>query len=181
LDLDDDRFGFARIEGGHTAVEDLAAVNPNVKGGDRVYTQNCGNCVAAFEMRMRGFDVEAAGRLGMKVGEWMELFEGFQLLHLKGRTVYEIGAEFDKVASTWGDGARGTVFGKWSDSLYDEGHFFSFEVVRGKVVFVDSQYGDFDVDYLSKMLPESVKYGRIDNLRASDKIKDACLNKKRSG
>jgi len=170
LDLDDDRFGFARIEGEHTAVEDLAAVNPNVKGGDRMYTQNCGNCVVAYEVRRRGYDVEAAAGNLVWIDEIHELFEGFQPLTLKGQTLNEINEEFEAVAKTWGDGARGIISGAWLNKG-SGGHAFSLEVAGGKVMFVDGQSGVADVSgYLKRMDLTSVVYGRVDNLKLGDGV-----------
>jgi len=177
MGLDDNRFGFTRIDGEHTATGDLTAANPHYKDGGEAYRLNCSHCIVSYEMRRRGYDVVATGRTrGMDVSDWEELFEGFQPEWPKSRTLSEINVVFDAVARDWGDGARGTVYGVWS-AFPDQAHFFSFEIMNGKVVFVDGQSGRFDVGHLSLMLPETIRYGRVDNLAASDQIKNAVRNK----
>jgi hypothetical protein len=76
LDRGDDSV-FERIEGEHSLQQDLAAVNPNLGTGKPEYALNCGDCIVAYEMRRRGFDVEAMPRKWMHINEWKGLFEGF--------------------------------------------------------------------------------------------------------
>lgn len=43
-----------------SADENQAATNPNYDSYDKDYTENCIKCTATYELRMRGYDVEAA-------------------------------------------------------------------------------------------------------------------------
>jgi len=47
-----------KIEGPHSALEDSENTNPNYKTGAE-FQLNCQKCVPAYEMRRRGYDVEA--------------------------------------------------------------------------------------------------------------------------
>lgn len=44
----------------HTAAEDMAEINENYSRYDKSYSLNCANCTTAYELRCRGYDVEAA-------------------------------------------------------------------------------------------------------------------------
>jgi len=164
---------FGLIEGEHSIQQDLAAVNPKFRDGRDEYTLNCGNCTAAYELRRRGLDVEAKPRILMRTDEWADLFEGFQQQKPTSRTKVKAIVEIEQNALSWGEGARGTVFGKWDDN--DKvGHFFSVEVSGGKVLFVDSQSNRADVKrYLNMMKPSSLIFGRLDNLGPNSSILNA--------
>jgi hypothetical protein len=157
------------IEGDHTIQADLEAVNPNY-GKEADYNENCGNCIAAFEMRRRGFDVEANPRMAMPIKEWLDMFEEFKALKPASESKVGVLDILTREISSWGEGARGTIYGVW-DWRENYGHFFSVEVCKGKVMFVDSQDGKSDVAwYFDRMKPDSIIYGRLDNLSPSENI-----------
>jgi hypothetical protein len=166
-----------RIEGGHTVRADLEAVNPNY-GKHADYNENCGNCVAAFEMRRRGYDVEANPRMAMPLKNWLDMFEGFKPLKPaadEGKA--GVPDELTREIISWGEGARGTVYGVW-DWRENYGHFFSVEVRDGKALFVDPQNGNEDAAwYFGKMKPGSIIYGRLDDLKPGTNISKACKEK----
>jgi len=170
-----DALDFKRIAGKHSIRQDLAAVNPK-HGTDDGYEYNCGNCVAAYELRRRGLDVEAQPRKRMPIDEWAGLFVGFQQ---QRPTLPMTADDIDIVQSieldiilSWGDGARGTVYGV--PIGYDIGHFFSVEVSDGTVMFVDSQTNKLDVRrYFDHLDKSSIVYGRLDNLEPDSTIINA--------
>jgi hypothetical protein len=163
------------IEGDHTIKTDSSAVNPNYLKGVE-YRENCGNCIVAYELRRRGFDVEANPRRFMSVKDWETMFEEFKPLKPTSSDKAGIIDELIREISSWGEGARGTVFGEWDGR--DIGHFFSFEVYKGKVMFIDSQKGKDDcIGYLNKMKPSSIIYGRLDNLKPSENSKNTIINR----
>ena len=45
-----------------TAMEDMSKINELYDPSDDMYSRNCANCSAAYELRRRGYDVEAAPR-----------------------------------------------------------------------------------------------------------------------
>jgi hypothetical protein len=169
--LDSMGLDFGQIEGEHSIQQDLAAVNP--KYGTSVgHSLNCGNCTAAYELRRRGIDVEARPREWMRPDEWAGMFEDFQQQKPTSRTKVKVVEELEQKILSWGDGARGTIFGNWDRK--DVGHFFSVEVSGGKVMFVDSQSNKADVKrYFNMMKPSSIVYGRLDNLRPNSSILNA--------
>jgi len=170
--LDNMDAGFGQIDGAHGIRQDLAAVNPKYGTGTREYTLNCGNCTAAYELRRRGIDVEAKPQEWMLPDEWAGMFEGFSHQTLTSRTRAGAVDEIERNVLSWGEGARGTIFGIPAGQT--RGHFFSVEVSEGKALFVDSQIGRADVRwYLEEMTPSSIIYGRLDNLEPTDSIINA--------
>jgi hypothetical protein len=162
-----------RIDGEHTIQDDLKAVNDAAK-----HEYNCGNCAFAYELRRRGFDVEAMPRMGMMSREWLEMFEGFKPLMPESGDAGGLIEELAGEISAWGAGARGTVIGRFN-SRNGRGHIFSFEVdVGGKVMFVDAQNNAYNAaGYFFAMDPSSIRYGRLDNLRPSADIRRVVRNR----
>jgi len=166
---------FKLIEGEHSIPQDLKDVNPKYGTGAKEYTHNCGNCVAAYELRRRGIDVEAQPRVLMKQSEWISLFEGFSPQKPTSRTKAKAAEELEQKVLSWGEGARGTIFGIIPITKKRElGHFFSVEVSEGKVRFVDSQNNMADVKrYFDVLKPSTIVFGRLDNLEPNASIINA--------
>ena len=171
--LDNEHFGFARIEGEHTRQADTAAVNPKYEAGEE-YQNNCGDCAIANELRRRGFDVEARPADGMPLSEWGQVFENFEWKRFSGATKQTVGPALKREIESWGEGARGVVFVKWDWKGEDEsGHYFSAEVSGGKAKFADSQKGlDNVASYLGEIRTKKLRFARLDNLNATDKVKE---------
>lgn len=171
----DDKKGFRKKKLSQSIEEDLKNTNPNFsKGGD--YQQNCGYCTVAYEMRRRGYDVVANSVNTIYVSEWKAMFENFKPLRPFAKRKNEIAQKISNIATSWGDGARGSIFVQWDGRKV--GHFFSFEVVGDDVRFVDAQNGKNDVLYYFEYVkPSSVMFGRVDNLKMTDEAKKACKNR----
>lgn len=59
--------------------EDIKLINPKFSIFNKNYNMNCGNCTIGFELRRRGFDVEALGNSeGMKISHLGEFFSGLK-------------------------------------------------------------------------------------------------------
>jgi len=139
-------------------------------GMSEEYNHNCGNCVAAYELRRRGLDVEAQPCEWMFPDEWANMFEGFSQQKPTSKTKDKVVEELEHKIQLWGEGARGTVCGVVIGSR-KRAHFFSVEVSGGKVMFVDSQSNTADVrQYFDGLKPWSIVYGRLDNLKPNSII-----------
>ncbi len=174
------KYNFRTIKGKHDIVQDIGTrkvptCNPNFsKGGD--FANNCGYCCTAFEMRRRGCDVIANPKNTMLVTDWLRLFENTETLELKSRSLDALLNELNAKLSSMGNGARGSLFVRWKGRQV--GHFFSWEVKDGNVLFVDAQNGNMDaVKYFNMICSDSVICVRWDNLNPTDRIKDACKNR----
>lgn len=169
------KYGFNVISGDHSFEDDVKAVNPNFSTG-REFQNNCGYCSVAYELRRRGYDVEANPKMGLYVTEWQAMFAGFKPVSVKAKRKDGAVKEMKHEISQWGDGARGSVFVVWDGRTW--GHFFSVEVVNGEVRFVDPQNGNANVEeYFKRVKPSSILYGRVDDLDLTDNVKAASKNK----
>lgn len=174
-------WGFNDIQGDHTIADDIGTAqsptcNPNfAKGGD--YTYNCGYCSATYEMRRRGFDVEAQPLHGLLVSDWKNLFTGGKAYpFMKEKRVPIVETLTKQIKGLHPDGARGSVFVQWKGSTW--GNFFSWERLGESVLFFEPLCGGIDVaEYFKRVKPESIIHMRWDNLEPSDAIKNACINK----
>lgn len=170
----DSRFGIRQIQGKHSIEDDLPLCNPNYHTGGRLYHSNCGYCSVAYDMRRRGFDVEAMPKDGLLAYEWIRLWKGFKPHGVKAKRKNTALAEMTEEIQSWGEGARGAVLVVWDGRSW--GHFFNVEVVNGKAVFTDGQNGksgEYVANYFNRVKPSAILYGRIDNLELSDKITEA--------
>lgn len=176
---------FRRIAGEHTEAQDLAAVNPSFGTRDTRWTHNCQRCVAAYEMRRRGYDVVAKPREVEKDGRpsatdrvwngWTGIFKGlsFERCNGSGR------ARCDDLMKRWGDGARAEVYVAWPRSLGGGAHVFVAENRGGRIVYVDPQSGKEDASgYFKNAQKGHTMIARIDNLDPSDLIDGCCTSRK---
>ena len=176
---------------------DLIAVNPNH------YKNNCMRCTTAFELRRRGYDVEAKDYDFEKYGaeysgaemvrEWFpkaELFYGIptskaQLEQMKkGAATSKGNVEYEKVLTnrlkSQGVGARGNIMMLFTPST---GHSMAYEVTKKGVKLYDAQtMYIYDEKEGSKYLFShclGACYSRLDNVDFDpDKISGAVQNRK---
>lgn len=161
------------------------------------YTSNCQRCIIAYEMRRRGYDVEAnkyIGRGDSIYNENLALTRAFlnfdSMTNTKryenqpnGEKYSSRGAliramEKDMVAE--GEGARFAVAWKWKNSSW--GHTINAEVIDGKVTFFDAQcnksYTAKDLINRKDIRATTLKFDRIDNLILSNRLEDLVKWKK---
>lgn len=163
--------------------QNVALTNPGYKSGKPEYTQNCQRCVAAYEMRRRGYDVIAKpamvgddGKLSNKdplYEKWKNIFHGAK---------YEFQTGFDGGKANiilrmdeWGDGAVAAVRVLWNKY---EGHVFIAERINGHVRFVDPQTGNINCEnYFTNAELGATMIARIDNLTPSSLIEECIKNR----
>lgn len=150
------------------------------------YEDNCTNATMAFEMRMRGYDVQAApmdrlDRYGYAAGRTdreidQQLAVSWQLPGgaphgrvLRGQK-FKSFKEIDREVKDWPEGGRGFVYvGK---------HVFSVVRTKGKTQFVEPQFGVgpsrvVTAEYRKKFFGDSGDQGkviRLDDLEPADGI-----------
>ncbi len=141
--------------------------NPNYGKGIE-YSINCQRCVIAYELRRRGYNVEALpyeNNDGTKY--WYKGFENQKWERLGATRVNNsIKLVKDEVKS-WGNGARGFVYVVWKGR--SSAHIFNVENHNGKVVFVDPQSKSrkswVDIDHFEGSMPSLTMVSRVDNLK----------------
>ena len=158
--------------------EDMAACNPKyLKGG--VYKNNCISCALAYDMRRRGYDVEAMPidttsvtngslpvQLGFYKGEKLETFE----VPSDDEAAMK---QFSDRILKYGDGSRGLLRIRWKNG---DGHAAIWEVSGDAVVIRDPQNNTIVnlSDYLRRA--KTFYYFRTDNLKLTDKVTEFVRN-----
>lgn len=163
--------------------ENAAKSNPAYHSGNPAYRQNCQRCVAAYEMRRRGYDVIAKPAIigaDEKLSTkdplykcWKNIFEGAKFdIH----TGFDGGkASIIDQMDTWPDGAVAEVRVMWKTS---GAHVFVAEKVNGGVRFIDPQNGDLNCEnYFTDAVIGATMIARIDNLRPTNLITECIKNR----
>ena len=151
--------------------EDMAACNPEyVKGG--VYKNNCISCALAYDMRRRGYDVEAMpidttsatnGSLPVQLG----FYKGEKLESFEVPNDPDVAAkQCTKRIHKYGDGSGGMLRIRWKNG---DGHAVVWEVDGNSVIVRDPQNNTI-VDLLDYMRrAKTFYYFRVDNLELTNK------------
>ena len=157
-----------KIEG---SVDSLRAVNPKYSSGDEAYTKNCTNCVSAYEMRKRGYNVTArpATRNHYLSKHPEEAWIGADVQKTSGTGLEDI----MNASESWPDGARAEIAVTWRGG--NRGHVFVAEKVNGGIRFYDVQSGErVSSKQFSFVEENKTTFWRIDNLEPSDRGITAC-------
>ena len=177
--------GFKTINGEHSFIDDLTAVNPNY-GKSEEYCENCSHTVPAYEMRRRGYDVVATGaknkdkykQAGMRAWGYADhatACNSGAVHFVQAKRSASIAPEIAEAITNAGDGARFEIRVGWKRG---GGHFFVGENIGGKAVFIDPQSGEHGAsveDYFASSKPSGTWYTRIDNIDLDPGImKDIC-------
>ncbi len=163
--------------------ENTRKANPAYSSKNPAYRQNCQRCVAAYEMRRRGYDVIAApaevnenGLLSRRdplYFKWDKVFSGAKFIRCQGKDGGL--ADIIKKMGLWGDGAVAEVKVQWNAT---EAHVFIAERVNGVVRFVDPQNGDVDCSsYFTRAVNGATMISRIDNLEPTTVIEQCIKNR----
>lgn len=162
--------------GDSNMLSDLKNSNPHFNES-KAYQINCQKCVPTYEMRRRGYDVEAFptySNADIVKNRWDKVFKNPQIQHTKGDPKSEI----TKALLDYGNGARMQVYVEFLDDDYS--HTFVAENVEGNIYFLDPQTsqnaGHYFIHNLIKV--GKTKYFRIDNLEPTELIKQCCKGKR---
>lgn len=168
--------------------DDLKKCNPRL-GNQKGATRNCLNCVAAMEMRARGYDVRARkrayGASEFIYGDWfngVKLYkstlspkEGEKRKQYVNRSYESLCSQIKKN----GEGSRGCVNFSY-DKAFGGGHTMYWKVENGDVNFYDGQVKkskeQTDITF-SMADPSSYTYARLDNLKVNEKITEAVISR----
>ena len=159
--------------------EAVKGANPfyNTSGAQGDFSENCQRCVAAYELRRRGYDVVAlptyAGDELPSGGKWMGAFQGAKAISVGSTNPKTAQANLEKEMKSYGNGARGIV--------RIPGHVFNCENVNGKIRYVDAQTGTiYNSNNVFSRLGKSaasVELVRTDNLKLSDRARKSVTPK----
>ena len=183
--------GFRVISSVHSEYDDLAAVNPNYSKGIE-WKINCQRCVAAYELRRRGYDVTALPRpmvggkpdysdelpYRLSKNGWPKMFDGSTLESCRASSGARTMGKVEQLMASWGDGSRAIVRVQFQKRFGGDGHVFIAEQRGGKTYFVDPQCNDRDCSRYFACAKKLETYCmRVDNLQVTNLIKKAVTNK----
>lgn len=133
------QFEYRRTPEGTTTEQNAKEVNPNWHYDSYEYTHNCQRCGVAFEMRERGYDVEAcAAPEGGYEAEIRWLFSDAETYEISGRG-HQNTIDVRNKLIEWGEGTRAIVTIQRDAGM--SGHVFNAEYKDGKFMIIDSQMG----------------------------------------
>lgn len=150
---------------------------------------NCAYCTLAYDMRRRGYDVEASSVSTKTANTSTEIESWYKNAHFQvsgerysNMSGQEASVEISKELSKQGPGARGQFCVQW---IYGGGHSISYEVDdRGDVIYRDCQLNktmknEEISDYLSVARVGNILYMRTDDKELSDKALNGVVPKRR--
>lgn len=171
-----DALPWPRLKKIGTLAEEAAKVNPHWHDGEE-YQNNCTSCTAAFEMRMRGFDVEAIpmerrqqndfyGVWGTQVVfKQRKIWRGFHYQPRHARHEIE-SSEAERYLADMPEGARGAISVQWWRT--GGRHMFNWVKQNGRVRYVDAQMGKpIPPSNFIKKVGDYVQIARLDDLEAT--------------
>lgn len=181
-----DKTGLPLLKTTETKEEILRNVNPSGNKGliSRLMegqNNNCTGCTTAYELRLRGYDVQAGKYVKLANNDWTKNY-----FNNASTTKWSISANDDKVIGRdmaekllnklvrdQGSGARGAISVNYKDNW--GGHALNYEIdSSGKLFFIDAQTQKVinnPVDYIADRVV-SFNTSRLDNLEInSDTIR----------
>ena len=164
--------------------DDLERVNPNYTDANTNSTKNCMLCTTAYDMRRRGYEVQAnLASEGYGVTAIKDWYPDAKIETVKASNVKDTVKSLGETLTKQGDGARGNIMVHWDPIKTNSfgGHSMIYEVENNQVILRDAQngreYGSFSngemVDHLDKAM-SSIRYVRLDNVDFDiEKIREA--------
>ena len=141
--------------------------NPNYSQGG-AYTINCQRCVQAYELRRRGYNVEAMPKppAAQNTVCWgSEVFNGYGKSRLDAVGAYTTGQSAKQVKAELAqapDGARYSIYIQWKNSR--SAHVFVAEKENGVVKYYDPQPGNMDASsYFARGKANRFGFFRMDD------------------
>jgi hypothetical protein len=143
----------------------LSLINPNYRFGVG-YKSNCVNCVMAYELRQRGYDVTAKSDVECNVSRkatemWYNVVENsanslqevIELIDISVNARYFLGVKYPK----------------------GDGHALVMVVLNGHITIIDAQIGSsYKIEDLKKTALLHYMFFRIDNLEITQTGYNAC-------
>ena len=164
--------------------QDQEAINPDFDptGETYWYTNNCAWCTAAYEMRQRGYDVEARGitpdvaNTITEIMSWYDVTaEDVSYTQWDDSSMQMTADAVEQWMVNEGDGARGQFCIYWKNG---GGHSVVWEVEDGNAYLRDCQTNEVVEleDYMS--MGTDLFFFRTDNVELPDDILDAVKNRR---
>lgn len=154
-------------------------VNPYYSDTYKEFSENCQRCVLAYEMRRRGYDVEALptyqGDTMPRSGNWTKALSGMTSASVGRTTERATLNAIVKQMETWGEGSRAILRLKWAGGT--SGHVINVEYTNGKLYAWDAQNSKSATgttllkDYLQYTTLSRTELLRTDNATVTDDMR----------
>lgn len=169
-----------------SAIKDAKEVNVKDRAAGRI--NNCMLCTAAFEMRRRGYDVEArrSGH-GNSTDTYKTWFDGVEMKNsFTPRANNEsrkswVERSYNSLVKSLEENPNGSRgFCAFNFEKMNSGHTISWEIENGEVVFYDSQHhsNPLSVDKVFSFSDQNYLWGRLDNCKVTDEVSMAVVSRK---
>ena len=180
-----------KTSGNQTSDEHQKAINPEYKPGIYDNTMNCTFCSSAYDLRKRGYDVEAnpiSQCEAYTIDDICSWYENPQRVSKKTIDNYynSLGIGDDIPLSKQsrlyhalksnGEGSRGHLVLYWPDG---SGHDVIWEVENGEAVLRDCQTGEISRTFDMLNMAMDYEYIRTDNVEPTEEILRTVRNRKR--
>ena len=125
---------------------DQAACNPKYRTGSLEYQMNCGSCSLAYDMRRRGYDVEAKpDNDGEEESDLLRCYKDAKTIDVtpkkpqSGFTSIESEKLESNILDTYKNGTYGIMNVQWTPPGFAGGHSMIFEIENNKIIVRDCQ------------------------------------------
>ena len=167
----------------------VVATNPYHSREYKEFAYNCQRCVVAYELRRRGYDVEAQAtyrgdrlpriayldpKTGARMARWQGAFRNAKTVHVgvDGSTKNAekaVISNIEKQMHQYGSGSRAVIQVLWRNG---GGHVFNVENQGGRIVWVEAQTGRMrdPAETMSHAKTGTIDLVRTDNLKLSGRI-----------
>jgi hypothetical protein len=131
--------------------------NPYFNDDYAEFSSNCQRCVFAYEMRRRGYNVEALPTYENDTmpsgGNWQKAMSGMTQVNVGKTTEAATLKNIESTMASWGEGSRGIIRMKWAGG--NSGHVINCEYSNGKLKVYDVQSNKrtTGTKYLKEYLP----------------------------
>lgn len=156
-------------------------VNPKYDAQNYGYSMNCTFCTAVYDLRKRGYDVEANSISlyeGYTIDDVASWYDGAKVSDTRYivRDKKKAAEDFEKeLLDKYEDGARGHLAVHWT---YGGGHDVVWEIENGKVVIHDAQIDNTVEVYDYFAYTNSYEYVRVDNCEPNGNVLRTVRNRK---
>lgn len=153
--------------------------NPYYSDNYAEFSQNCQRCVFAYEMRRRGYDVEALptyeNDMMPRGGNWQSAMSGMTTVDVGRSTENATYKAIENQMKNWGEGSRAIIRIKWAGG--NSGHVINCEYANGKLNVYDVQSNSRATgeallrDYLQYTTLSRTQLFRTDNATPTDNMR----------
>jgi SPP1 gp7 family putative phage head morphogenesis protein len=175
-------------QGAPMSIEDAASgANPNYTESKTArnvdYTKNCARVVQNYELRRRGFDVEANAYVNDMsqhvikfVGKTWENpekpgIDSYSLIQQGPKNAANAFKALDKLVSQSPESSRGFLWWEYKPGMGGGGHVINWEIKNGKAIFIDAQQNEIiDASHSFWKDGKNYQFIRVDNLKPTDSI-----------